>query len=104
MKEGYWSDTIMIIASGNFLLIGRTAGLVHGRRQHCRYRPKAPTPLSFAGRKEGGKTKLGKGVTLACSFLLFSCPNPALAYLRMNIKFLLLIATFHTCGVIKISL
>lgn len=52
LKEGYWSDTIMIIASGNFLLIGRTAGLVHGRRQHCRYRPKAPTPLSFAGRKE----------------------------------------------------
>lgn len=41
---------------------------------------------------------------LACSFLLFSCPNPALAYQRMNIKFLLLIATFHTCGVIQRSL
>lgn len=30
LKEGYWSDIIAIVASGNFLLIEKTAGLVHG--------------------------------------------------------------------------
>lgn len=84
LKVGYWSDAIVIIVSGNFPLIAKAAGLVQGRRQHCRYRMEALTPLSFAGRKRGGTAKLG-GVMLACSLLIFSCPNPAL----INIKFLL---------------
>ena len=54
LQGGYWSDTTVVIASVNFLLIGKTAGLVQGRRQHQRYRLWALTPLSFAGRKEEG--------------------------------------------------
>lgn len=38
LKVGYWSDAIVIIVSGNFPLIGKAAGLVQGRRQHCKYR------------------------------------------------------------------
>lgn len=31
-----------------------------------------------------------------CLLLFYSCPNPARPQLKINIKFLLLIATFHT--------